>query len=85
MEVGRAAASLNPELTVSVGSHVTALAGAMVEHGVPADRIRMFEDTDSAAREVPRLLGAGDTVLLKASRGLHFEKIRDAIESRFSA
>ena len=83
-DLGRAVAQAAPDLTVSVGRCVRATVGAMRERGVPAERIVSFEDTESAARSVPSLLADGDVVLLKASRGLKFEKIRDAIEARFA-
>ncbi len=85
MELGREASKTGADLVVTVGRYVSATAGALLSRGCPPSRIRHFEDTGSAALEIPGLLREGDVVLLKASRALRFEKIREAIESRFTA
>jgi UDP-N-acetylmuramoyl-tripeptide--D-alanyl-D-alanine ligase len=82
-EIGRFAALSGPDLAVAVGRHISATIGAMIARGFPAARIHHFEDSDAAAMRVPDLLREGDVVLLKASRGLRFEKIRSAIADRF--
>jgi UDP-N-acetylmuramoyl-tripeptide--D-alanyl-D-alanine ligase len=82
--IGRAAAELNPDLTVSVGPLSGATASTMVARGVPSPRIAHFEETEAAASHLASLLRRGDLVLLKASRKMKFEKIRSAIEGRWS-
>jgi UDP-N-acetylmuramoyl-tripeptide--D-alanyl-D-alanine ligase len=82
-ELGRDAACVKPDLTVSVGRHISATIGAMIARGVSPAKILHFEDADAASDAVPSLLSDGDVVLLKASRALRFEKIRNAIVSRF--
>jgi len=74
---------VKPDLTVSVGRHISATIGAMIARGVSPAKILHFDDADAASGAVPSLLSDGDVVLLKASRALRFEKIRKAIVSRF--
>jgi UDP-N-acetylmuramoyl-tripeptide--D-alanyl-D-alanine ligase len=83
--VGRAAAEMKPDLTVSVGPLSGATAGAMVARGIPADRILHFEKTQEAAGILASLVRKGDMILLKASRRMRFEKIREAVENIWSA
>ena len=45
-------------------------------------RCEYFETTDEAAENACALVTDGDTVLVKASRGMHFEKICDALRER---
>jgi len=41
-----------------------------------------FDDTDSAAEHIADLIGAGDCILIKASRGMKFEKIYEKCKER---
>ncbi len=43
------------------------------------NHIYTFETTEAAAEVINTIVAPGDTVLLKASRGMHFEKIFDKI------
>jgi UDP-N-acetylmuramoyl-tripeptide--D-alanyl-D-alanine ligase len=83
LELGRQAAAVAPDLTIPVGRRISATVGAMVARGVPSATIHPFENAEAACEAVPALLREGDVVLLKASRALRFERIREAIESRF--
>ncbi len=83
--VGRAAADMNPDLTVSVGPLSCAATSTMVARGVPQSRVMHFDDTSDAAIHIASILRSGDVVLLKASRKMSFEKIREAIERKWSA
>ncbi|MHC4598190.1 MAG: UDP-N-acetylmuramoyl-tripeptide--D-alanyl-D-alanine ligase [Planctomycetota bacterium] len=83
MELGRQAAAVGPDLTIPVGRRISATVGAMVARGVDCSTIHPFEDAEAAVEAVPGLLREGDVVLLKASRALRFERILEAIESRF--
>ncbi|MHC4777727.1 MAG: UDP-N-acetylmuramoyl-tripeptide--D-alanyl-D-alanine ligase [Planctomycetota bacterium] len=85
MELGREVAAAEPDLTVFVGTRVSATVGAMVARGIDPRTIHYFDDTDAASAAVPGFLEKGDLVLLKASRGLRFERIRETIETRFGA
>jgi UDP-N-acetylmuramoyl-tripeptide--D-alanyl-D-alanine ligase len=72
-EIGAHAADLGIDLLVAVGSRSSATAAAFggEAHGVP--------DAAAAAALVPGLLRAGDTVLVKASRGIGLEAVTAAL------
>ena len=60
------------------------LAGAR-EAGLAADATRHFANADEAARAVAggHVVGAGDAVLVKGSRGVRLEAVVDALVARF--
>ena len=69
-EVGELAAELGIDLLVAVGAR----ASAYIE-GADGMATAHFTDAPEAAQGLPRLLEPGDVVLLKASRGMAFERI----------
>jgi UDP-N-acetylmuramyl pentapeptide synthase len=56
------------------------MAGAARDAGVPADRVRHFDDSRQAAAAVAGLVGDGDVVLVKGSRGTHMDVIADRLQ-----
>ena len=44
-----------------------------------ADRARFFESAEEAADFLPRVVERGDLILVKGSRGVHLEKIIEAL------
>ncbi len=72
-EIGSHAAALGVELLVAVGRRSAATAAAFGGplHAVP--------DAEAAAALVPALVQAGDTVLVKASRGVGLERVVQAL------
>jgi UDP-N-acetylmuramoyl-tripeptide--D-alanyl-D-alanine ligase len=73
-EVGRHARERGVALLVTVGPRAEAMHG---DHAVP--------DAAAAAATVPGLLERGDTVLVKASRGVGLEVVTDALRQAFGA
>ena len=47
--------------------------------GVPASRIRRFDDVDAMARAVAKDAESGDLVLVKGSRGMRLERVVEAL------
>ena len=47
------------------------------------DRIEVAEELAELAWRLPRMVGSGDKVLLKASRGVRLERVIPVLESRF--
>ncbi|HEU0318966.1 MAG TPA: UDP-N-acetylmuramoyl-tripeptide--D-alanyl-D-alanine ligase, partial [Solirubrobacteraceae bacterium] len=74
-ELGAEASAAGVDLLVTVGARA-ALAG----EGFTAEH-RHARDAGEAARLVPGLVRAGDTVLIKASRGVGLELVADALVS----
>lgn len=79
-EVGRCVASLAPDALFAVGPDTGKfLADEAVRCGYPAGRVRCFETPAQAAVAVKAYVGAGDAVLLKASRGMRLERVLDEL------
>jgi UDP-N-acetylmuramyl pentapeptide synthase len=74
-EVGEHAATRGVGLLVSVGPLAKAIADGFGGESVS------LRDAASAARELPALLREGDTVLLKASRGVGLEQVAEAMRA----
>jgi len=61
------------------GTFAAALERGARAAGVPASRIRRFDDVDAMARAVAKDAASGDLVLVKASRGMRLERVVDAL------
>ena len=76
-ELGRRAVSLGVQLLVTVGKQA-ALAGT--EASALGIQVRCFDQNAEATEFLQKELRAGDTALLKASRGMKFEEITEELE-----
>ncbi len=74
-ELGAQASAAGVDLLVTVGARA-----ALAAEGFGAEH-RHARDAGEAARLVPGLVRAGDTVLIKASRGVGLELVADALVS----
>ena len=73
-EIGQLAGSLGIELVLTagpLGAHIAAGARGVSRH---------FPEKAALLEALPELLRQGDTVLVKASRGMHFEDVTAALE-----
>lgn len=73
-EVGAYAASHGVDLVLCAGE-----LGAEIAAGA-GDRGQWFESKEELIRALPRLIREGDRVLVKASRGMHFEQIAEELK-----
>ena len=78
--VGEASGNGPWRLLVGVGTAARALLEGAVSAGYPSSQTAWFATTAEAAAELPLLLRTGDTVLLKASRGMRLERLLEALE-----
>ena len=79
-EVGRCVAELAPDGLFAVGADAQRyLADEAVRAGFPASRVACFADALDAARAVKAFVKPGDSLLLKASRGMRLERILDEL------
>jgi len=69
-QIGKQAAEL-ADVLVCVGNN-----GKYIAEGASGkENLFVFPSTDAAVSEISSIVKPGDTVLLKASRGMHFEKL----------
>jgi UDP-N-acetylmuramoyl-tripeptide--D-alanyl-D-alanine ligase len=74
-QVGERAARARLDLLVTVGDRATGIAEAAAQAGMPATRIIRCADAAEAAETLRESLRPGDTLLVKASRGMRLETI----------
>ena len=79
-EVGRACGKMGIDLFVLAGELSREL-GAGIRESDPDADIREFASTEELLGGLPGLLMKGDTVLVKASHFMHFEKVTEALTS----
>jgi len=77
--VGGFVAGTGIDALVTVGELGAEIARAAGAAGLPGEHIHVCPDTASAGDLLASALGNGDSVLLKASRGMHLEKVIDAL------
>ena len=73
--LGKQVAESSLDQLVAVGDFARYISEDAVSAGMPPDAVHTCRDTKEAAKVIPGLLKKGDTILLKASRGIHFETI----------
>ena len=74
-QLGTQAAAASPDLLVCVGQDAAHIADAARAGGLPEERVISLNSGDQAAELLKEKLQKGSTILFKASRGMHFEKI----------
>lgn len=77
-EVGNYAASAGIDIIVAVGALAENLYQGAKEADIVAECI-YYKDVDECISNISSILKAEDSVLIKASRGMHFEKIVEAL------
>lgn len=73
--IGMHAAARGIDLFVAVGPLAAAAAAGALEGGLDAGRVRHFPGVERALEVFPSLLEPGDSVVLKASRGVRLERL----------
>ena len=80
-DVGEASGNGPWRLLAGVGTASRALIEGAIKAGYPASQTVWFATTSEAVEALPLLLQPGDTLLLKASRGMRLEQILDALRA----
>lgn len=76
LEVGQFAHGLDLDLLLCVGQDAK-----FIQQGYGKEKSSFhFPDIEKLKTALPQIMESGDTILLKASRGMHFEKIIDNIK-----
>lgn len=78
-EMGRLAGKI-ADLLFTVGARAKFIAEAAKKAGLPRTRIFSFDTAEAAAGVVQEKIRKGDLILIKASRGIHLEKIVEEIK-----
>ncbi len=73
--LGEEVAAAKLDVLVVVGDHAQSIAQSALQAGMAPDRVFSCSRNPEAADLLHNLLLEGDTVLMKASRGMHFEEI----------
>jgi UDP-N-acetylmuramoyl-tripeptide--D-alanyl-D-alanine ligase len=81
-EAGRALAG-RVDLLVGIGPLAREIVEGARGAGFAGSGLVHFEDAAQAKAAVASLVGPGDAVLVKASRGVHLEQVVDALVARF--
>ncbi len=84
-EVGAEAARQGVDLLVTVGQLAAQIAEGARSAGLPADRVVSCAGNPAALAELEPRLRAGDTVLVKGSRGMRMEEIVAGLRRRLEA
>lgn len=80
-EVGVYAATLPLDLVVTAGPLASLIAGEIKTHN-PAMAVETCADTDALIKNLPNFIKKGDTVLVKASHFMHFEKLVNVLTKK---
>jgi len=84
-EVGRAAAEAHLDVLLTVGgTPAELLAAAAVSAGLARDRVRHFATSDDAAQAAVSLIGPGDLVLVKGSRGVRTDRVVERLKAELA-
>jgi UDP-N-acetylmuramoyl-tripeptide--D-alanyl-D-alanine ligase len=84
-EVGRAAAKANLDVLLTVGGPpAAALSASAVAAGLGRDRARHFATSDEAAAAAVALIGPGDLVLVKGSRGVQTDRVVERLKAELA-
>lgn len=81
-EIGRRAVELGVTCLITGGPLAAHLGEAALAAGLTRDQVFICPDAAAAAREAKRRVRPGDAVLVKASRGMHFEQVAAALTGR---
>jgi UDP-N-acetylmuramoyl-tripeptide--D-alanyl-D-alanine ligase len=82
-EVGETAAGLKLDCLVTVGDLAASIHDGAIGAGLPSEKAFHYSDNGGAIEVLDKLLGTGDAVLVKGSRGMKMEQIvQHLIKSR---
>src|SRR2546423_11768208 len=82
-EAGREIAGFGVEVLWGVRGDARALVEGAREAGMSAEATRFFDSSDDAADALAGFVREGDLVLVKGSRGVHTEKVVEALKAKW--
>ncbi|MBE7026400.1 MAG: UDP-N-acetylmuramoyl-tripeptide--D-alanyl-D-alanine ligase [Ruminococcaceae bacterium] len=81
--IGKKAANMGVDILFCVGKEARNIQSGAVSEGLDEKNTLHFEKNEELTGVLGKLLREGDAVLIKASRGMRFEQITQAIEKMF--
>ncbi|MGN0183424.1 MAG: UDP-N-acetylmuramoyl-tripeptide--D-alanyl-D-alanine ligase [Candidatus Ornithomonoglobus sp.] len=78
-DLGKDIAQSGINMLVTAGENASKIAEGAKDNGF--ENVKVYETTDDAAEAIAGLVRADDSVLVKASHGMHFEKITDILKT----
>ncbi len=81
-DAGRAAGALGVDILVAIGTMSKETAEGGISSGLDAASVYSFDDKEEALEALKDLVKAGDSVLVKGSRGAALEEVVDALKNR---
>lgn len=82
-EAGRDIAGFGVDVLWGVRGDAREMVEGAREEGMSAEATRFFDSSEEAAAALATFVRAGDLVLVKGSRGVHTEKIVEALKERY--
>jgi UDP-N-acetylmuramoyl-tripeptide--D-alanyl-D-alanine ligase len=82
-EAGRAAAAEKLDWIIGVQGDAESFIHGAIDAGHPPERAQFFPSSAEAAEFIVTLVGHGDLLLVKGSRGVKMERIVEALDKRF--
>ncbi|GMQ59908.1 UDP-N-acetylmuramoyl-tripeptide--D-alanyl-D-alanine ligase [Vallitalea sediminicola] len=79
--IGEEAANKNIDLLICVGNDAKYIFESAVDHGMQKDRILYYVTKEDLIDDIDNLVKSNDTIIIKASRGMHLEKIVEKLQS----
>lgn len=78
-ELGAAVAEAGVDVLITAGENAAEIARGAADAGM--ENVHAYEFTSDVVDNISSIVREGDSVLVKASHGMHFEKITDAIKA----
>ncbi|GMQ65061.1 UDP-N-acetylmuramoyl-tripeptide--D-alanyl-D-alanine ligase [Vallitalea sp. AN17-2] len=80
-KIGEEAAKKNIDLLICVGKDAKYIFDGAANHGMDKDKILYYETKDNLIGGIDNLVNNKDTIIIKASRGMHLEMIVEKLKS----
>ena len=81
-EAGQWVGSIDPKLFVAIGQYAEQMADGARRGGLSSQAIMKVHNPEEMASAIEHRMQPGDVILLKASRKIELDKVREILEGR---